>query len=686
MPWPARAACLALALCVPESPAAAGPSISELVEVADITSLSVSPSGRYLVFRVERASLDLNGYALDWYAADLRSGEVRRVAGGGAPVEGPAEPLAVEAIVWSPDERHVFHRALVDGVIGLWRTAVDGAGSRAVLVADADVEWVSAEADGRVLTYLVGPSRSEIERAERREYDDGILVDGSVDLLRNLHRGGWVGGRLASQRLVGRWTSSAGLLWREPRRRYRLDLVSLEVSGPERVDRQDLAPGPGAGDAALALDAVGRPPVRVHRENGRFLIEVGRDGKTVACPGAVCRPGRLPVLAWRPASSELAITVRDGHYRQALYLWDVERGLVRHVLSAEGLLAGSRVASRPCAFSRELAICVTASAVEPPRLETIDLATGARSVLHDPNALLRRRSMPRVEQLSWTLDDGREATGTILLPEGGTDRAPLFVSYYECPGYLRGTAGDEFPLAPLVDAGFVAACLNTVATDSDDITDEYQAGLEALEGLVRLLAGRGLVDPARVGMGGFSFGSEVAMWTAMNSDLLAAVSVASPQYTPARYWMSALPGRDYADVLSDAIGLGSPDETPERWRLVSPALNAERIAAPVLMQLPENEARAEAEVFARLARTPTPVELYAFPDERHAKFQPRHRLAVYRRNLDWFRYWLQDYVDPDPAKAGQYARWQAMRQRRDAAQGSSERSQVSAAAMSSSRR
>ncbi len=378
--------------------------------------------------------------------------------------------------------------------------------------------------------------------------------------------------------------------------------------------------------------------------------------------------------------------MRDGHYRQALYLWDVERGLVRHVLSAEGLLAGSRVASRPCAFSRELAICVTASAVEPPRLETIDLATGARSVLHDPNALLRRRSMPRVEQLSWTLDDGREATGTILLPEGGTDRAPLFVSYYECPGYLRGTAGDEFPLAPLVDAGFVAACLNTVATDSDDITDEYQAGLEALEGLVRLLAGRGLVDPARVGMGGFSFGSEVAMWTAMNSDLLAAVSVASPQYTPARYWMSALPGRDYADVLSDAIGLGSPDETPERWRLVSPALNAEWIAAPVLMQLPENEARAEAEVFARLARTPTPVELYAFPDERHAKFQPRHRLAVYRRNLDWFRYWLQDYVDPDPAKAGQYARWQAMRQRRDAAQGSSERSQVSAAAMSSSRR
>src|SRR3546814_4475586 len=27
------------------------------------------------------------------------------------------------------------------------------------------------------------------------------------------------------------------------------------------------------------------------------------------------------------------------------------------------------------------------------------------------------------------------------------------------------------------------------------------------------------------------------------------------------------------------------------------------------------------------------------------------------RNLDWFRYWLQGDIDPDPNKADQYARW-----------------------------
>src|SRR5690606_39597218 len=59
----------------------------------------------------------------DWYVADLASATTLRIADGGWPIEGGGEPLAVEPVVWSPDERFVFHRALVDGAIGVWRTA-----------------------------------------------------------------------------------------------------------------------------------------------------------------------------------------------------------------------------------------------------------------------------------------------------------------------------------------------------------------------------------------------------------------------------------------------------------------------------------------------------------------------------------------------------------------------------------
>ena len=79
--------------------------------------------------------------------------------------------------------------------------------------------------------------------------------------------------------------------------------------------------------------------------------------------------------------------------------------------------------------------------------------------------------------------------------------------------------------------------------------------------------------------------------------------------------------------------------------------------------MPEKEARRVPELYARLAAQGTPTELYAFPDEAHIKVQPRHRMAAYERNLDWFRFWLQDYRDPDAKKADQYGRWDILRSR-----------------------
>lgn len=55
------------------------------------------------------------------------------------------------------------------------------------------------------------------------------------------------------------------------------------------------------------------------------------------------------------------------------------------------------------------------------------------------------------------------------------------------------------------------------------------------------------------------------------------------------------------------------------------------------------------------------ADLYIFPHETHQKFQPRHKLAAYERNLDWFRFWLQEHEDDDPVKRNQYEHWRAMR-------------------------
>lgn len=223
-----------------EAIARVGPTIRQLVEVADIEALAASPNGRELAFRVQRPSLASNSYRIDWYVADLASNTVRRVADGGAPIytNGLIES---EAPVWTADSRSFVRRALVDGKIGLWRTAADGSGSRLVVGGPANVESLAADPGGKTLSYVTGPTRAEIENAERKEYDQGILIGPRVDTLQNLYRGGWEHGRLASERLTGQWYARAGLLWRTSRVRHHVDLATLRETGSDTVSVQ--APG-----------------------------------------------------------------------------------------------------------------------------------------------------------------------------------------------------------------------------------------------------------------------------------------------------------------------------------------------------------------------------------------------------------------------------------------------------------
>ncbi|HEY1142824.1 MAG TPA: Atxe2 family lasso peptide isopeptidase, partial [Sphingomicrobium sp.] len=645
--------------------ARAGISNRELVEVTDIDSLGVSPDGRFAVFRTVRADVGRNSYALRWHSVDLADGTVRDIGSGGDPIyldPGSVEP---EAPVWAEGGRRIIFRALLDGAVGLWQADVIGERTAPLLVRDADIESYSAADGGRSILYKVGPSRDEISRAETQEYDSGILVDSSVDLSQNLFRGGSINGRMSTQRLVGYWFIRDGLLWRAPRQQRRLELstgADTPIGSPEAPPPVTLPSEP--------------PPVQARSEHGDLataawdgvkgsLTATLSSGAKRACADPLCQSAHISAFVWRPASRDVLVTFTDRERRQSLYLWRTEKNELHKLTSADGLLSGGRRSMFPCAVSAEAAFCVASSPASPPRFERIDLETGERTALFDPNMTMRSVYYPTVRYLRWNFAPGRDAAGVLLQGSPTASRAaPLYLNYYLCEGFLRGGEGDEWPIPELLDAGFAVACINSVPSSGpqDAIADDRIA-LDAVSALIAKLSAEGIVDRSKVAMGGLSHGSEIAMWIAGHSRLLAALSISSGQFEPGNYWTGAVPGSDQPDILRKVWGLGAPDETPGRWRLVSPALSAGQIRSPILFQLPEQEARRIPELYARLARSGTPTELYAYPDEAHIKVQPRHRLAVYDRNRDWFRYWLQDYRDPDPAKAQQYERWALLRAR-----------------------
>jgi len=658
------------------STAAAAPSPKMLVETIDLSGPAISPDGRSVAFRQEQASVSHNAYATAWYVQPLGGGPALRVADAGESLRGPYGEALYEPPVWAPDGQWIYYRAIIDGEVQVWRAARDGSRAEPVTHDEGDVLSFVLSADGRRLLYTAGAPRDAIDRAEQAEVDRGVLVDRTVPLGQGVFRSGYVNGRLADERYTGDWMDLGGLLDAQPKRDGVVDLATGAVQAATDADRRQFADRAPvavlkASDTISAADFRARSPrdgsiAFIHPAGGDASLRVARRADAaaiIACPDPVCAKASIQALAWRPGRDEVVFTVRDrATGSQTLYVWDVGGGGVRRVAGDAGLIGGARGLNpgESCAVSAEAAACVVASADTPPHLERIDLQSGARQVLYDPNQALAAARGPRAEPLTWTDARGQVFTGVYFPPVTlpGDGPAPLFINYYSCGGYLRGGVGDEWPFASLAGAGIAALCIQLPPFDSSKpgaLVGNYETALSGVKSAIDLLSARHLADPTRVGMGGLSFGSE------------AAASVATPVTTPTYYRLHQMMGPAFADVVRHNWGLGAPGETPEVWKQLSPAFNLDRLQAPLLMQMPEQEYLNGLDYIAPLAMSPTPSELYVFPHEPHLKLEPRHLLAIQDRNLDWFRFWLQGYVDPDPAKADQYRRWTAMRARAAAA-------------------
>lgn len=680
--------------------AVVGPSHAEtisprrLLEVTDLGNPVISPDGRYVTFRSERGLVERNTYDTTWYvqALDGKSPPLR-VADGGVPLRqyGSGTVLPSPAI-WSPDGKWIYYRARLDGRVSVWRAAADGSGTHEVTSDPADVRDFTLSGDGKTLTYSVGATRKAVIAAEESEYDRGIHVDDTVNIADGLFRSSKLEGRAATQRFLGDWYSMGPLLAKVPDRWKAVDLATMTIRNlpaselpPRSLTPADLshdlpvAPIKNAG--GLRYEIVQNPK----DERIAVLLPGPKDKKLAAsryvelamlpdryasrptlCSAKLCGHRDITDIQWRPGSDEILFTAIDFHKgrAQSIYGWNVVTGAVRPIVLSGGLCSGSqRYWDVSFALSSDTLVCVAADADRPPRLEAIDLVSGRRRTLFEPNKGLGADIVAAVpaKLIRWKDAQGREFTGQLFEARGaGTDHPPpLFVNFYNCYGFLRGGLGDEWPLATLAEDGISALCINAIPEYRLDTAARYDQGRAAVEGVVKLLSAEGRIDRARVGMGGLSYGSEVTLWTLAHSDVVKAASVSGISVTPTYYLFNSL--RDaFRSTLRQLWQLGAPDETPKRWKKISPAYQLDRIRAPILFQLPEQEYRMTLDYALPLVRRHQ-ADIYVFPDETHIKYQPRHKLAVYERNVDWFRFWLQGYEDPDPAKQKQYVHWREMR-------------------------
>lgn len=100
----------------------------------------------------------------------------------------------------------------------------------------------------------------------------------------------------------------------------------------------------------------------------------------------------------------------------------------------------------------------------------------------------------------------------------------------------------------------------------------------------------------------------------------------------------------------------------ERTIMTNPAFNLDKVRTPLLLTSEAKSAALEMwQPYASLRALKKPVELVTINTDEHVITNPVERLASQGLTVDWFRFWLQDYEDPNPAKADQYKRWRELR-------------------------
>jgi dipeptidyl aminopeptidase/acylaminoacyl peptidase len=520
----------------------------------------------------------------------------------------------------------------LDGIVQVWRGSLDGGASERLTSEAKDVKDFVVSSDGRRIVYSAGAPDLIKERLRREESLRGYRYD---------------------ERFIPLFANGPEAF---PSDTISIRSVDLETRAADRASADDvaslLAKGT-AGNSPVATSAQGRVASASsetkpgHAEPMEIIVR-SPGHHTTHCSDTRCSGATL--IWWAERGRRLRYVRREGWARDetAIYEWQLGRTRPKRLYVTTDLLVG-------CQPVGDNLLCAREQSRAPRHLVLLDPASGAISVVYDPNPDFNRLALGEVEHLRWRNDFGIETFGDLIYPTGyERGRAyPLIVVQYTSRGFLRGGVGDEFPIQAFANRGY--AVLSVQRPDGRNLAPlsatmaEYERALisgfkdrrsvlSSIEVAVRFLVNRGIVDPDRVGITGLSDGSSTVQFAAVNSKTFKAASVSGCCWEP---FQDAFIGPGAAQAFHEIGWPQLVDYDVEFWSHISLIHNARRMSMPLLMQQSDDEFRAAIASYTAMKQAGQPVSLFVFPGEHHVKWQPSHRLAAYERNLRWFDYWLK---------------------------------------------
>lgn len=457
------------------------------------------------------------------------------------------------------------------------------------------------------------------------------------------------------------------------RHRWRFDGEQVPPLPQQAFRWTGMAWGPSGG--RLMVERIGgERRLREHRPDGH-VQDYGQTDAVLSDPRS---PG-----SWRAPDGSYSITaVRiPSQGRYALLRLD-RSGRTRLIETPESL--------RTCSFTRDVerGYCIHEGISVPPELVAVNPRSGAvhrvavLSPRHDSLAPLP------VQRRTWRNAFGYKAVGYVVYPPGfiAGGRYPAVIVTHGSDADQRFGAYEfqwNYPVQALAERGYVVVLIadpyssqsatieqaQTTWGRCDGLTSPAQMRhllwlntLESYRAAIASLAAEKTIDPARVGLAGYSAGSQAVNVAVTQSRLFRAASSGDGGFLEPSGYKNA--------VCSYQAIFGGPPSDPRYradYEALSPTYRATFATTPLLQQVADVRPSVTDLYFAYQAAG-APMALTLYPgespasDETHLFHIPSNRLAAMEENIAWFDFWLRG-IEPSAGPDGhRRQQWHALRQ------------------------
>jgi len=370
--------------------------------------------------------------------------------------------------------------------------------------------------------------------------------------------------------------------------------------------------------------------------------------KLAVVPGA----GGAPHILTAALDRNVASPVWSGDGSSITFLLEDDRavGLARVPAAGgaiERLVSGPRVVSAFTAGANGKLAVLVSTPLAPAEVFALDGST-LRPLSRQNDEWLARVTLGGVEPITFKSRDGTAVNGFAVKP-------PDFVPGKRYPTILRIHGGpvsqyqNEFDsqLQTLAGHGYLVVVANprgssgrgerfSTAIFADWGNKDAQDVLAAVDYAVA----QGLADPARLGVGGWSYGGILTNYViAQDQRFKAAVSGASIANVLAGY------GTDQY-VREYEVELGVPWKTADTWvKLSFPFLHADRITTPTLFLCGDKDFNVpllnSEQMYQALRSLGVETQLVIYPGQHHGINKPSYRRDRLERYLAWYDKYLK---------------------------------------------